>query len=145
LLKQAAQSLRSAVTSTHQAYAKRYADLLEELEASDIWEEISGDQRNAIMRDEGISSVPDLEVGSDDQLMQVLQKTPVSSWKDKSAALTERFQAAAHAAAKLLEPKTQYMKLKSGTLRSEADVKAWLAEQEGAIVAQLKEGPVVIG
>jgi hypothetical protein len=145
LLKQAAQSLRTAVTSAHQAYAKRYANLFEELEASDIWQEISDDQRNAIMKDEGIVSVPDLEVGSDDQIMQLLQKTPVSSWKDKSAALTERFQAAAHAAAKLLEPKTQYIKLKSGTLRTEAEVKVWLAEQEGAIVAKLKEGPVVIG
>ena len=97
------------------------------------------------MSDEGISSVADLEVGSDEQLLTALQQTPVSSWNDKAAALTARFQNAARNAAKLLEPKTQYVTLKSDTLRTEADVKAWLAEQEKTLLAELKKGPVVVG
>jgi hypothetical protein len=35
--------------------------------------------------------------------------------------------------------------LEIGTLRTEAHVKAWLAEQETTLVNKLKEGPVVIG
>jgi hypothetical protein len=99
----------------------------------------------SIINEEGISSVPNLEVGSDDQLMHSLQQTPVSSWNDKTAALTARFQNAAHKAARLLEPKTQYVTLKSGTLRTEEDVKMWLVAQEKTLVGKLKEGPVVIG
>jgi hypothetical protein len=145
LVKQAAQSLRAAVTGAHQAFTKRHAELLKELEASDAWPKISGQQRITIMSEEGILSVPDLEVGSDEQLLSALQQTPVSSWNDKTAALTARFQNAARKAAKLLEPKTQYVTLKSGTLRTEADVKAWLGEQETTLVNKLKEGPVVVG
>ena len=145
MVKQAAAALRTAVTGVHGAFASRHAELLKELEASDAWKKISGTQRMALMSEEGISSVPDLEVGSDDQLLAALQQTPVASWNDKTAALTARFQNAARKAAKLLEPKTQYVTLKSDTLRTEAEVKAWLAEQETTLVAKLKEGPVVVG
>ena len=145
LLKQAAQVLRTAVTNAQGAFAKRHAELLAELDASDAWQKISGQQRISIMSEEGIASVPDLEVGSDDQLLSALQQTSVSSWNDKTAALTARFQNAGRKAARLLEPKTQYVTLKSDTLRTEVDVKAWLGAQEKALFVKLKEGPVVIG
>ena len=145
MVKQAAQALRTAVTGAHGAFAKRHAELLTELEASEAWKKISGPQRNSIMSEEGISAVPDLEVGSDEQLLSALQQTPVASWNDKTAALTARFQNAARKAARLLEPKTQYVTLKSDTLRTEGEVKAWVAEQEITLVARLKEGPVVVG
>ena len=145
MIKQAAHALRTAVTGAHTGFASRHAELLKELEASDAWQRISGQQRISIMGEEGISSVPDLEVGSDEQLLSALQKTPVASWNDKTAALTARFQNAARKAAKLLEPETQYVTLKSDTLRTEAEVKAWLATQETTLVAKLKEGPVVVG
>jgi hypothetical protein len=145
LLKQAAKALRTAVADAHATFAERHAELLAELEASEAWQRISGTQRMAIMSDEGISCVPDLEVGSDEQLLAALQQTPVSSWNDKAAALTARFQNAARKAAKLLEPKTQYVTLKSDTLRTESEVIAWLSEQETKLLAELKKGPVVMG
>lgn len=145
MVKQAAQALRTAVTGAHGAFASRHAELLKELEASEAWKAISGTQRMALMSEEGISSVPDLEVGSDEQLLAALQQTPVASWNDKTAALTARFQNAARKAAKLLEPKTQYVTLTSGLLRTEAEVKAWLSEQEATLLAELEKGPVVVG
>jgi hypothetical protein len=145
MLKQAVSVLRTALTGAHDGFTKRHAELLKDLEASEAWQKVSGPQRIAIMADEGISTVPDLEVGSDEQLLSALKQTSVSSWNDKTAALTARFQNAARKAAKLLEPKTQYVTLTSGTLRTEAEVKAWLAEQETKLVAKLKEGPVVVG
>ena len=145
MVKQAAQALRTALTGTHGAFASRHAELLKELEASAAWKAISGTQRMALMSEEEISSVPDLEVGSDEQLLAALQQTPVASWNDKTAALTARFQNAARKAAKLLEPKTQYVTLTSGLLRTEAEVEAWLGEQEATLLAELEKGPVVVG
>ena len=145
MVKQAAQALRTALTGTHGAFASRHAELLKELEASAAWNAISGTQRMALMSEEEISSVPDLEVGSDEQLLAALQQTPVASWNDKTAALTARFQNAARKAAKLLEPKTQYVTLTSGLLRTEAEVEAWLGEQEATLLAELEKGPVVVG
>jgi hypothetical protein len=145
MVKQAAAALRTALTGTHGAFASRHAELLKELEASTAWNAISGTQRMALMSEEEISSVPDLEVGSDEQLLAALQLTPVASWNDKTAALTVRFQNAARKAAKLLEPKTQYVTLTSGLLRTEAEVEAWLGEQEATLLAELEKGPVVVG
>jgi hypothetical protein len=145
LVKQSAKSLRSAVTGANQAFEKQHAELLKELEAGDAWQSISETQRASILGEEGISSVPDLEVGSDEQLLSALQQTPISSWNDKTVALPARFQNAAHKAARMLEPKTQYVSLKSGTLRTEAEVKAWLGDQEKTLLGKLKEGPVVVG
>ena len=59
-------------------------------------------------------------------------------------ALPERFRQAALAAAKLLEPKTQSVKLTSGTLKTPDDVKAWVGETETELLGMLDKGPIVI-
>jgi hypothetical protein len=145
MLKQATQVLRAALTGAHSAFAKQHAELLKHLESGDAWQKLSGTQRISIMGEEGISTVPDLEVSSDEQLLSALKHNSISSWNDKTAALTARFQNAARKAAKLLEPKTQYVTVKSGTLRTEAEVKAWLTETEVTLLSELKKGPVVVG
>ena len=144
LVKQCAQVLRTAVTSAHQQYGDEHTSLSAALEASETWQKLSAEQRSAILAEEGIAGVPGLEVGTEDQLVQTLQTTPLAWWHDKTAALPVRFQNAAAKAAKLLEPKIQRVSLSSGPLRTEEEVKAWLAETEGRLVKKLKEGPIVI-
>jgi len=52
--------------------------------------------------------------------------------------------AVGEAVAKLLEPKTQHVHLTSGTLKTEQDVKDWLAEQEKVLLEKVKKNPIVI-
>jgi len=56
----------------------------------------------------------------------------------------QQFARAAMAAAKLLEPQIQPVHLTSGTLKTEQDVKTWLADVERDLLDKLKNGPVVI-
>ena len=56
-----------------------------------------------------------------------------------------RFSQALAAAAKLLEPKAQHVKLPGGTIKDEDDLKSWLAEAEEQIREKLKNGPVILG
>jgi len=77
-------------------------------------------------------------------LLRSLQETPLSSWKTRTDALPQQFSNAAMAAAKLLEPKTQKVKLTSSILRTENDVKAWVAEIERELLERIKNGPIVI-
>ena len=51
---------------------------------------------------------------------------------------------AALAAAKLLEPKTQHVHLTSPTLKTETDIRDWLAQTKAKLVEKLKDGPIVI-
>ena len=96
------------------------------------------------MGSEGIHEVPSIAVGSDEELLRTLDATPLTSWKDKTDALSSRFASAKARAAKYLEPKLQRLRLSSGTLKTPDDVKTWLTEQEAVITEKLKDGPVVI-
>ena len=45
---------------------------------------------------------------------------------------------------KLLEPKVQQVKLPNRTLKTEADIKAWLEEVEQQMLMNIKNGPLVV-
>ena len=83
-------------------------------------------------------------VGTEADLVRTLDQTPLPTWKTKTDALPQQFSRAAMAAVKLLEPKAQRVHLISGTLKTEQEVKAWLAGAEKDLLAKLKNGPVVI-
>ena len=93
---------------------------------------------------EGIDRLPALAVGSEADLVRTLEAVSLPAWKTWTDALPQQFARAAIAAAKLLEPKTQRVHLTSGTLKSEQEIKAWLANTEKDLLAKLKDGPVVI-
>ena len=47
-------------------------------------------------------------------------------------------------AAKLIEPKVVYVSLPSATIRTDAELEAWLAKVKQELQKRLKEGPVGI-
>jgi len=137
-------ALRAAVTAVYAEYKKVYNEQMVALTASDNWTKLKADQRNQILFDEGIDELPALSVGTEADLIRTLEQTRLSAWKTRADALLQQFIRAAIAAAKLLEPKTQHVRLTSGTLKTEQEVRAWLAGTEEDLLAKLKTGPVVI-
>jgi hypothetical protein len=144
LVKKAAGALRSATSDAHSALTKRHASEKAALEKSDAWQKISASQCTTILGEEGISGVSSIDVSSDDALLSTLDITPLSAWRDKADALPSRFGSAAMKAAKLLEPKTQQVRLTSGTLKTPDEVKAWIAAQEKLLLGKVAEGPIIV-
>ena len=142
--KAAVDALRAAVIAAHAEYEKTYNEQMAALTASDNWKEFKADQRKQILADEGIDALPALAVGTEADLIRTLEQAALPAWKTRTDALPEQYTRAAIAAAKLLEPKTQRVHLTSGTLKTEQEVKAWLAGTEKDLLAKLKTGPVVI-
>jgi len=142
--KAAADALRAALTAAHAEYEKTYKAHMATLTAGDTWKKLKAAQQKKILAAEGLADVPVLSVGSEADLIRTLEQTPLPAWKTKTDALTQQFARAALAAAKLLEPKTQHVHLASGTLKTEQDVKDWLAGTEKDLLAKLKDGPIVI-
>jgi hypothetical protein len=142
--KAAVDALRASVTAAHAGYEATYSEQMAALTASDNWKKLKPEQRKQILADEGIDGLPALAVGSEADLIRTLEQTALPAWKTKTDALPQQFARAALAAAKLLEPKTQRVHLSSGTLKTEQDVKVWLAGTEKDLLAKLKNGPVVI-
>ncbi len=142
--KQVVGLLRSALNGVYSEYKALYESEMAKLTASESWMKISEADRKRILAAEGIAILPTIEVGDDAGLLRSLEDCSLSSWRTRIDALPQQFLKAAMAAAKLLEPKTQYVHLSSDTLHTADDVKAWLQETEKHILEKLDEGPVII-
>jgi hypothetical protein len=136
--------LRSAVNKAHGDFAAVFNREKATLEASDNWKGLTHDQRQQFLVTEGIGGVPVLDVTDDAALLRCLEECPLASWKTRTNALPQQFMNAALAAAKLLSPKTQHVRLTSPTLKTPEDVKVWITKTEQDLLAKLPKGPVVI-
>jgi hypothetical protein len=58
--------------------------------------------------------------------------------------VSTRVSRALEAAAKLLEPKIQRIKLESATLHNDQDIEQWMERQRKTLAAAVKIGPVFI-
>ncbi len=139
--KAAVDALRTAVTAAYSEYERTYKEQMAALTASDNWKKLKADQQKQILAAEGIDSLPALAVGSEADLIRTLEQTPLPAWRTRTDALIQQFARAAMAAAKLLEPKTQRMHLSSGTLKTEQDVKDWLAGTEKRPAGEVQGWP----
>lgn len=142
--KEAVKALRAALRQAYAGFETMYSRERDSLEKNENWNKLSLEQQRKILVNEGIDSIPLLSVEDDEALLVSLQETPLSNWKTRTDALPQQFTNAAVAAARLLEPKTQNVKLTSGTLKTEDDVKVWTAGVERDLLDKIKNGPVMI-
>jgi hypothetical protein len=136
--------LRNALKKVYAANKEAYDREMKSLGENANWTKIKKSDQERLLTEVGIVAVGDLDVGNDAALIAALSERSLPVWSATLDALPERFRQSALAAAKLLEPKTQSVQLKSGTLKTPGNVMAWLAETEKDLLARLKKGPIVI-
>lgn len=136
--------LRHAITQAHAAYAHTYETEQRALEASDSWKKIKEADRVTILARLGLHKLDKGALGTEQEVLASLDRISLDGWVTKTAALPQLFAEARIQAAKLLEPKTQYVKLTSDTLRTPEDIDNWLDESKRTLLDKLKDGPVVI-
>ena len=142
--KDAVTALRAAVKKAHDDLKTVYDFEMAALAKNDNWNMISPEQQEDILDTEDIADIPLLSIGDDSSLIGTLEETPLSNWKTKIDALPKQFSNAALSAARLLEPETQTVKLTSGTLKTEDDVRNWINRTEQELLERLEDGPIVI-
>jgi hypothetical protein len=136
--------LREALVLSHTSFADMYKKEMSTLAQNETWKKLDAKQKSDILRSEGISEIPTLNVRDNEELLSALNAAPIGSWKTRTDALPHQFTNASIAAAKLLEPKVQNIKMASATIRNEADLDAWLTESRKKILSHLKDGPVML-
>jgi hypothetical protein len=137
-------ALRTALNEAHARFSIDYDSRLEALTESPTWKQITQPQRHDILGANGIREMPKIAVGTTEEVLDTLRHTKLSELRAISDALPTRFQNAAGAAAKLLEPKAQHVHLPGGTIKNDDDLTSWLAEAENCIRKKLKDGPVIL-
>ena len=137
-------ALRTALNEAHDKFATDYEARMNTLTESPDWKQIEQPKRHEILGASGIREMPKIAVGTTEEILDTLSHTKLSELRAISDALPTRFQNAAAAAAKLLEPKAQHVHLPGGTIKNNDDLESWLAEAKVCIQKKLKDGPVIL-
>jgi hypothetical protein len=135
--------LRKKVQSLAKAYAESHAVELKRLKESRSWTALDQGQQTGLLTTHRLDTVPQPSLGSEEEVLQALASTSLSSWDSQILALPARFGAVLEAAAKVLAPKAHRVSLPSRTLESETHVDEWLAEAREILMKELKKGPVI--
>jgi guanyl-specific ribonuclease Sa len=83
-------------------------------------------------------------MGSDQQLLAVLQSCSLANGQSQTDALAAQFDKALAAAVMATEPKARRVTLAAATLHDAVELEAWLQEAKTVIEAALQEGPVIL-
>ncbi len=134
--------LRQALSATQSAHETAYARAMETLAANDAWQQISVGDQARILADVGLEAPPKLNVGSDSALLTALDARNLAARKAEGEAVPARVAKALQEAARLLEPKIQFVTVERTVLKSDTDVDTWLDRQRSRLIEALKQGPV---
>jgi hypothetical protein len=139
-----AAALRTEVQRARQAHEIAFTAGTAQLEASGVWQRISAGDRERILAEVGLRAPAKEDVSSDELLVSALDAHPLAARSAEADAVAARISRALEAAAKMLEPKIQNVRLESATLHNEQDVEQWTERQRKALAAAVKNGPVFI-
>lgn len=136
--------LRGAVTGQSKKLEDERVRLVATLVQDQGWVKLDDSQRSTISSQQGLLAEAEPQTGDVGVLLRSLDAAPLKDWEAKLIALPQRVVRAREAAAKLLEPKAIRIEVPHTTLRNEDDVDPYLAKVREAIMAHIKDNPVII-
>ena len=145
LVSQAANALRAAVTEQDKAYADAFTHGQSALNADKAWQQLGEDDQRAILSQVGLQEPKPSAIGSDDELITSLTQSDLPARSSAVSAVGDRIARALAAAAQKLKPDAKRVDLRAATLNTEAEVKAWIAEQESKLLTEVAKAPVIVG
>ena len=144
LTKVLADAARSALVQAEKDYSGIYEEEWQRLEAAESWQKIGQADRDRILKGLHIEKVTKGTTGTEQEVLESLERLSFDAWRTRKAALPQLFTEARVQADKLVEPKTHHVKLGSATLRSPEEIKAWIEKTEQDLLDHLRQGPVVV-
>lgn len=144
LRQEIAKVLRDATTEASAAHRDVFKAGLSALEANQTWLQVPAADRKAILDAVGLIEPTPTDVSSDEALVDALNRRSLGTLRAECDAISGRVSQALERAAKLLEPKVQSVAVERATLKSEAEVDAWLNRQRTKLLEGLKHGPVLV-
>lgn len=145
LLGDAIASVRTAVIQKHDRLAEARRDGVGELESVAEFAAIPVETRQAILRRCKLEPLPPLELGTEEAVLRELESRPLAAWSDLLAGVRRRVEDGRSLMAKEIAPTTVTYVAPARTLKSEADVDAYLGEVRGELMEHIAAGnPVLV-
>ena len=137
-------ALRTELAESQDRYDETYGEEQKRLEEAESWRRIEQADRDAIFARLHISRASAGATGSEQEVLESLERISLDGWRTRIAALPSLFAQARAEADRLVEPKIRHVKLESSALRTAADVDAWVRKTEQDLLRQVEQGPIVI-
>lgn len=136
--------LHAAVSQAWEAYERAYGAAKTRLEADPLWLRLGTDQRTALAQKSGMELAPRPDLSGPSTLVEGLAAVPLAAWADRALAWEGRADGVLRAAAALLEPTVQSVRVPrpQAALKTPADVDSWLKQVRDQLVDALGHGPV---
>lgn len=144
LSKTLADALRAALSEAEKHFAEIYDEEWQRLSNAESWQKIGQEEQDRILGQWRIVEVTKGATGTEQEVLDSLERISLDAWRTRTAALPQLFADARIQADKLVEPKTHHVKISSATLRTPDEVKVWVEKTEQELLEQLKQGPIVV-
>ncbi len=145
LVARLADALRTALAHAHERYGEIYDEESQRLASAESWRWIENRDSDAILQRLHIEMPPAGATGTEQEILDTLERVSLDGWRTRTLALPQLFAHARAAADKLVEPKIRHIKLEAATLRTPEDVAAWIDRTNQDLLNQVRQGPIAIG
>ena len=137
-------ALREAVTAGAEQLRAHHDVVIKELESSDEWKKLDDSAWQEIIASVGLERPGEVDVTTTDKLIAQLNTMPLSAWKERTEVVRARAVRAREAAAQKLEPQAIRLQLGSATIKTPADVDAYLDLVRKLLLKAIEDGATVI-
>ncbi|PKN46154.1 MAG: BREX system P-loop protein BrxC [Deltaproteobacteria bacterium HGW-Deltaproteobacteria-17] len=147
LLLQLTQVLRTALNELFAKYQEEFDRVQAQLADDPNWRQLTEAQQDELREAHSLSEdrLAPPEVGDSARVLATLDRLPLSTFSAQVAALAGRCDAVRMAAAKLCEPEVQVVTLNRKSIRSAAELDAWLNATRIQVQEVLEKGhPVML-
>ncbi|MEW6071033.1 MAG: BREX system P-loop protein BrxC [Planctomycetota bacterium] len=145
LIKKVAKALRAAVTEQGETFREAYASGLATLAADPAWTAMDAALQGQILEQVGLAAPATPSIGTDEDLLRELDRQSLAARAAAAAACPELAARALTEAVRRRKPEARRVTLRAAMLADEAQVRAWLDEQETRLLEAVRSGPVIVG
>ncbi len=140
------QMLRDELNRLDKEYEDCHQKGMDRLKEDPNWRQLEPEQRNALLSEQKLTllSRPQVDLGSTEDVLKTLNRTSLDIFGTIVAAMPARFDQVARKAAELCEPEVRFVSLPRRTLKTDADIDAWVADVKHQLKEALHDGPIII-
>lgn len=139
-----AAELRRALADVNDRWVELHTRGVAAIDLNTTWKSVKEMDRMRILSEVHLSAPSVEAVATDDALLAALDHQNLAARAAEADAVSGRIQLALEIAARLMEPKVRTVTVERTTLRSETEVRGWVERQEKRLLAEVKQGPVLI-
>jgi hypothetical protein len=143
LISQAADELRERLNKAYATWRTAWDAGEQTLAQDENWKRLSPEQKHQIRENNCLLALTEPQVDKPEALVGSLEQCSLARWASEASACSARVAEALAEAALHFEPKTQRVTLGRRTIKNDAELESWLEEVRAAILAGLKQGPVM--